>query len=392
MDFFHGREDFVKTAGIICEYNPFHLGHLRQFHLTREALGGDAALICVMSGHYVQRGVPAMWDKFTRARAAVACGADLVLELPLTCVLQSAEGFARGGVEVLERFGVVDVLSFGAECGDSQALLALARRMEAPDYGERLRAKLDCGLSYAAARQAALEDQQDLLSRPNNILGLEYCRAILQRSSSLEPMALKRDGDYHAQTPDFLAPSATSVRALFPDGPWRDYVPAPAVAILETAPRYDLLHGERAVLARLRAMKDGEWEAAAHGSEGLWSKARRAARQAGGLSELLAAVKSKRYPQTRIQRLILCAYLGLTAADLERPISYVRILAANERGRALVRQARKRERLPLVNPGETPPDRAYYALETRAADLYTLFAAPACPTPCRTEQDARLLL
>ena len=115
----------MKTAGIICEYNPFHLGHARQLRLTRELLGQETAIVCVMSGNYVQRGVCAMWDKFTRARAAVACGADVVLELPLTHVLQSAEGFSRGGVELLSRFGA-EYLCFGAECGNGAALMKLA--------------------------------------------------------------------------------------------------------------------------------------------------------------------------------------------------------------------------------------------------------------------------
>ena len=119
----------MKTAGIICEYNPFHLGHARQLRLIRQALGEDTLVICAMSGNYVQRGAPAMWDKFTRARAAVACGADAVFELPITTVLQSAEGFARGGVEILTRLGV-DVLSFGAECPDGNRLMSLARKID----------------------------------------------------------------------------------------------------------------------------------------------------------------------------------------------------------------------------------------------------------------------
>ena len=119
----------MKTVGIICEYNPFHLGHRRQLELVRQTLGEDTAIVCVMSGNYVQRGEPARWDKFTRARAALACGADVVLELPLTCALRSAEGFARGGVEILTRFGA-EVLSFGAECGDGELLMELARRTE----------------------------------------------------------------------------------------------------------------------------------------------------------------------------------------------------------------------------------------------------------------------
>lgn len=379
----------MKTAGIICEYNPFHLGHARQLRLIRESLGADAAIVCVMSGNYVQRGLPAMWDKYTRAKAAAACGADLVLELPLTCVLQSAEGFARGGVEVLTRFGGVDVLSFGAECGDGDRLMEAARQLRTEEYQKKLKEYLDQGLSYAAARQAALGDREGLFTRPNNILGLEYCRAILDLQSPLQPLAVTREGDYHDPTPDRNVPSATSIRLLYPDGPWRDYVPAAEAEILADAPWYDLQYGERAVLARLRGLGDGEWAAAAHGSEGLWSKAKRAARTEPDLEAIVQAVKSKRYPRTRIQRLLLCAYLGLTAEDLRRPTPYVRVLAASETGRTLLRQARDRGTLPLLNPGQPPEDRGYYALETRAADLYTLFAAPGFPTSCRTEQNAR---
>lgn len=379
----------MKTAGIICEYNPFHLGHARQLRLIRETLGQDTAILCVMSGNYVQRGLPAMWDKFTRAKAAVACGADLVLELPLTCVLQSAEGFARGGVEVLTRFGGIDVLSFGAECGDGARLMEAARQLRTEEYQKKLKAYLDQGLSYAAARQAALGDREGLFTKPNNILGLEYCRALLDLQSPLKPLSVMREGDYHAMTPEVEAPSATSIRLLYPDGPWRNYVPEAAAEHLAAKPWYDLQFGERAVLARLRGLSEEAWALAAHGSEGLWSTAKGAARTEPDLESVVQAVKSKRYPRTRIQRLLLCAYLGLTAEDLRRPIPYVRILAASETGRTLLRQARDRGTLPLVNPGQPPEDRDYYALETRAADLYTLFAAPGFPTPCRTEQNAR---
>ena len=132
--FFEIGCDFVAVVGIICEYNPFHRGHLRQLRLVRAALGPETAVVCAMSGNYVQRGMPAAWDKYARAEAAVAAGADLVLELPLTGVLSSAEGFARAGVALLSSLGVVDVLSFGAECGDGAALEALADRMEAPAF------------------------------------------------------------------------------------------------------------------------------------------------------------------------------------------------------------------------------------------------------------------
>lgn len=380
----------MKTVGIICEYNPFHLGHARQFQLVREAFGLDAAIVCVMSGNYVQRGEPAMWDKFTRARAAAACGADVVLELPITGVLRSAEGFAQTGVQVLTRFGAVEHLCFGAECGSGRQLMELAERMDSPEFSSSLRAGLDAGLSYAAARQAALNDTGGLLQEPNNILGLEYCRAILSQGSPLLPFAIQRTGQYHAADPDPAAPSATAVRTLFPDGGWQHFVPLQAHGCFQDAPRYTLSFGERAMLARLRALSDREWENCAHGSEGLWSKAMKASRTHSTLEEIIQATKSKRYPRTRIQRLLLCAYLGIQAGDLMQPFPYVRILAASKRGCSMLRQAKQTGGLTLVNPGQTPPDRAYYTMEARAADLFTLFSAPGIPSPCRTEQSARL--
>lgn len=382
----------MKTAGIICEYNPFHLGHLRQFRLLKEQLGNDCAIICVMSGNFVQRGMPAMWDKFTRAEAALLCGADVVLELPLTGVLHSAEGFASAGVETLTRFGGVDYLCFGTERGDGETYLALARQMDTEAFQEKLRAGLDAGLPYAAARQQALGDENGLLDTPNNILALEYCRAILRTGSDLEPLAVIRNSNYHDIHAQKDEPSATAVRALFPDGSWQDCMPSEAAGVLKARPWYDLCFGERAVLARLRTLDDKQWEACAHGSEGLWRKAMKASRTQPDLESVITAIKSKRYPRTRIQRLLLCAYLGISAEDLRKPIPYVRILAASETGRSLLRKAKKLEALPLINAGETPRNQDYYTLECRASRLYSLFAAPGFEADSQIEECGRVIL
>ena len=376
----------MAVAGIICEYDPFHLGHLRQLDLLRAKLGPDTAVVAAMSGHFVQRGMPAAWDKFVRAEAAVAAGVDLVLELPLTGVLSSAEGFARAGVRLLDSLGLVDVLCFGAECGDAGALMELAGRMETGAFRAALRQALDRGLSYAAARQHAAEDAAGLLSRPNNILGLEYCRALRALGSAMTPLAVARESDYHALTPDPAQPSATSLRAMLPGGGWQPYVPPAVARVLSPAPLYDLSYGERAVLARLRGMSDAQWQRCAHGSEGLWSKAWRASGQAATVAEWIGLVKSKRYPQTRIQRLLLCAYLGITQADLTRPVPYGRILACNDRGRRLLRQAKQTGSLPLVNAGAVPPDRDYFQLECRAADLFALLVEPNRLPCCGSER------
>ena len=382
----------MKTIGIICEYNPFHLGHARQIRLVREHFEEPTAIICVMSGNYVQRGMPAMWDKTTRAAAALACSADLVLELPITGVLQSAEGFAGTGVEILNKLGCVDYISFGAECGSAESLMAFAQKMDSPAFSEKLRSALDQGLPYAAARQQALDDDKGLLHSPNNILGLEYCRAILKSGSHLQPLVISRNGDYHAVTADTQEPSATAVRSLFPHGNWQQFVPSEVVSILTTAAHYDFSFGERAVLARLRALSDEEWEQCAHGSEGLWSKAMGAARTETMVEDILTAVKSKRYPRTRLQRLLLCAYLGISDAELKQPIPYVRVLGATATGRELLRQAKKTDQIPLINSGETPADKAYYRLECRASDLYTLFCKSDQAPVCNIEQNARILL
>lgn len=380
----------MKIAGIICEYNPFHLGHLRQFDLVREKLGADTRIVCVMSGNYVQRGMPAAWDKFARAKAALVCGADVVLELPVTAVLRSAEGFADAGVEILSKFGCTH-LCFGAECGNSGALMELARKVDTEAFRQALRDGLDHGLSYAAARQAALQDDSGLLNTPNNILGLEYCRAVVRQNSSMIPVAVQRNGDYHAAEADAAEPSASAIRNLLPDGPWQDYLPKEAAAVLAHATVYDLMWGERAVLARLRTMTDEQWEAAAHGSEGLWRKAKKACREQGTLEQIIAAVKSKRYPRTRIQRLLLCAFLGIDEATLRAPLPYVRILGFGHNGQPLLRTAKNRDELRLVNPGRTPADGTYYALETTAADLFTLFSQPGTEYPCGTEHSGRII-
>ena len=146
----------MSVAGVICEYNPFHLGHEKQFRQIRAQLGDDTAIVCIMSGNYVQRGQPAIFDKMTRAAAAVCCGASLVLELPAPYALRSAEGFARGGVETLCATGVCTHLVFGSECGDVNTLQRVARALEQEEFSDLLREELKAGDSFPAARQRTL--------------------------------------------------------------------------------------------------------------------------------------------------------------------------------------------------------------------------------------------
>lgn len=381
----------MQTVGVICEYNPFHLGHARQFAAIRRQLGQDAAIVCLMSGNYVQRGEPAVFDKLTRARAAADAGADLVLELPITCALQSAEGFAVGGVRILSQLGC-GYLSFGCESGSADALLRAAGASRTPEFEAALHEAMQAGLSYAAARQrtlCSLGADGALLERPNDILAFEYCRAILAQKSAMQPLAILRPGDYHAEAPDEENPSATAVRKLIlTGGDWRRYVPAEC--LYEEAAPHALIWGERAMLARLRGLEKQDWARAAHGSEGLWSKVWRAVQTQPDYEHILEAAKSKRYPRTRLQRLLLCVYLGIDAGQLAEVPPYVRALAFDEQGQTLLRQAKKRGEICLVNAGQRPPDLPYYAMECRAADLYTLFGAPGTCCCAGMEQKYRI--
>ena len=363
----------MGITGIICEYNPFHLGHRKQFDLIRQAKGESEIIVCLMSGNFVQRGHPAILDKSLRAKAALLCGADLVLELPVTAALSSAEGFAARGVEILAPF--CHSLCFGAESDDPAALMATAQALLSDAFPPLLRSQLDKGLSFPAARQAALEEMGldgDLVTQPNNILAIEYCKAILAQGASMTPFPILRQGSYHDTAADAENPSATAVRTLLNTaGNWADFIPAEARPIFEGACLHTLDAGQRAILARLRTMDDEDFQALPYGSEGLWRKLMHAARREPALEDILAAVKSKRYTRSRLDRMILCAFLGLTEADLSAPAPYARVLALNDRGRETLRIARKTGLFP--NIGEKL-DHPYQSVETRCGRLYGLFA------------------
>jgi len=370
----------MKVVGIICEYNPLHLGHRKQIDRIRAEFGEDTAIICAMSGNFVQRGAPAIVDKSARAAAAVLCGADLVLELPVTTALSSAEGFAAGGVRVLAP--LCDTLCFGAETANKDILMAAAEALLSPDFPPLLRIELDTGKSFPAAREAALKAmgvETDILSQPNNILAVEYCKAILSQKADLEPFPIHRKGSYHALTVDTDNPSATAVRNLMlVSHNWRSCVPQAARPILEEARLHSTAAGEKAILARLRTMRDDEFEALPYGSEGLWRKLMHASRRENTLEEILNATKSKRYTRTRLDRMVLCAFLGITAADLDMEIPYTRVLAFTTRGRKLLKEAKKTGC--YLNAGEAF-DHPYWALEKRCSDLYALFAVEGIEPP-----------
>ena len=376
----------METAGIVAEYNPFHRGHAWHIAETRRRLGGEAPVVCVMSGHWVQRGECALADKWLRAALALDRGADLVVELPTPWAMASAESFARGAVSLLAATGVVDVLSFGSETGELAPLEEAAAALDAPDYPERLRAALGRGLSFPAARQEAAGAA--CLSAPNNNLGVEYLRSLRALGSTIRPMTVPRQGAGHDGPAAGGFASASELRRLLRAG--RGEEAAPYLTAPWSEELADMQHIERAVLARLRTMGEGDWAALPDGggAEGLPSRLAKAAREAVSLEDFYTRAKTRRYPHARLRRLALAAFLGLRAAERPAAPPYVRVLGLGGRGRVLLRRMKDTCPLPvIVKPAQAReldgPARTLFESEARYTDLYGL-CFPA-PRPCGAE-------
>ncbi len=360
----------MRTAGIICEYNPFHAGHRYQMEEIRRRLGPETRIVCLMSGNYVQRGEPAVYDKWTRAESAVRGGANLVLELPITVAVSAAGYFASGAVDCLAGLGLADVLCFGSEGADTGTLRETAGLLESPAFDPALRQALATGVSYARARETAvraLGGDGQCLTKPNSALGVDYIRELL-KTGGMEPMALPRDPQI---------PSASELRTRLSAGT----LPA-------DAPVHTVKNGERAMLAVLRTLPDSAFRDMPFGSEGLWSLVMKACRRQEDLEHIIGAVKSRRYTWSRIRRGLMCLFLGLSAEDMARDIPYLRVLAFDDAGRALLHTAKKTCRYPLVSGAvpARPEAGAYFRLEARATDLYGLFAPPGVSEPTGREK------
>lgn len=366
----------MTTAAVVCEYNPFHNGHFKQFQQIRQAFGADTAILCIMSGNFVQRGEPAIFSKMVRAEAAMRCGANLVLELPVTCALSSAEGFAHGAVGILNRLHIIDYLCFGSERADMAGIWKTASVLLSPAFSVEIKKQLEQNVSFAVARCRALEKlglDVSCVAQPNDILAVEYCKALQRLHSNIKPAVFLRQGSYHAPMPEPENPSASSLRAMSDIAQWAPFVPSCAAAVYENAPIYRRENGERAMLAVLRSLPDFAFETMPFGSEGLWRRFRRACRQESSVENIIDAVKSKRYARSRIARMCMCAYLGISQEQLEQSIPYVRVLALDQIGRQLLKRAHISGQIPILHAG-TKSKESYFALETRCDNLFSLFA------------------
>jgi predicted nucleotidyltransferase len=377
----------MRVIGVVGEFNPFHLGHYDHFAQSRAQLGSDTPIVCVMSGDFVQRGAPAAFHKHVRAEAAVRCGADLVFELPLPWCLASAERFALGAVGLLDSLGVVTHLSFGSEIGSLAPLTALAIAAREPETIEKIKIQLSQGMSFAAAREKVLHEtlgeEAKLLQTPNNILGVEYIKALFTLNSAMTPMTTPRTGAQHDKPSTGRTRSASQLRSMMEAGEdITAYVPQAAARL----PQQEQSAGrgpvtmeslELPLLARLRGRTEADFCALPDATEGLGNRLYRAVQTEPSVEAILSAVKTKRYPLSRLRRMVMCAALGVQAGMTDAPVPYARLLASTERGRTLLRQMDETATVPLVNKPAAAKaldeaGQALFTLTANARDFYTL--------------------
>lgn len=380
----------MKIAGIIAEYNPFHTGHVYHIQKTCEECGADH-IICVMSGNFTQRGEPAVWDKWVRTKSALLGGASLVLELPFAYATQSAEGFAKGGVAVLDALNCVEYLSFGAENTNLTVMERAAHLLgaEPPEFRSILRKSLDSGLSFPSARACALsqllpEVDAAVWRQPNNILGIEYLKAINQQKSTLHPLPIERIGAGYSE--NVLASrysSARAIRSAIKDGndAYKNYLPdnAPyshSVPVFSES-MFPFL------MFQLRRMTAQEIGAIYGVCEGLEYRILDAAKKAQNYADLIAGIASKRYPYSRIQRILLYSLFGITKEQMEelkRLPLYARVLGVRQDSIGLLSHLSAHAKIPIVIRAAEFPDGLLFDADLLATDIYSLFTKKIAPS------------
>lgn len=345
---------WVGILGIVSEYNPFHNGHLKHLNYSKELTKSDFT-IAVMSGNFVQRGDTALVDKWTRAEMSLKAGIDLVLELPTVYAISSAENFAEGAVKLLSSLGIVDYISFGSEIGELSPLNDVANILykEPKEFSNLINMQLRSGLSYPKAREIALnlffgssKKYKDVLENPNNILGVEYLKALKKFKSPIKPLTIKRDySDYNSNTIKNGIASATAIRTMIQKGKNIHYVvPFESYELIEDKMKSkkmikDLSVFEKEIIYTLRRLSLQEIAALPDVSEGLENRIKATANTYTNLNDLIDNIKSKRYTESRIRRILLYALLNVTTKDMaasRKAIPYARVLGFNKHGKRIV--------------------------------------------------------
>ena len=347
-----------KVLGIIAEYNPFHNGHLYHLNKSKQLTNADYT-IAIISGNFTQRGDTSIINKWDKTEAILENGVDLVIELPLVYSISSAENFADGAIKILDSLGVVDYVSFGCETTDIDCLNNISNTLfnEPEEYKKILNQELSNGISYPKARQIAIEKylniSSDALSMPNNILAIEYLKALKKYKSSISPIFIKRiDNGYNDTEYKNNIASATAIRNIIKENridELKNLVPNNSYSILynaikQNATVIDLSCFEKEIIYTLRKMSVDEISNLSDVSEGLEFSIKKSTNSCSNLNDLLNSIKSKRYTKTRLQRILLYSLLDITKKDIElskKVLPYIRVLGFNDNGKELISEIAK---------------------------------------------------
>lgn len=386
----------MNCTGIIVEYNPLHNGHL--FHINEaKKISKNSNIIAVMSGSFVQRGEPAVLNKWARTNMALQSGVDLVIELPVIYSLSSAESFAYGAVSILNSLGIVDTICFGSEEGsiDKIKLAAQILSDEPLYYKNLLRKNLKSGISYPKAVELSLTNYiidknfknvnynsiGSIFSSPNNILSVEYLKALIRLSSKIEPLTIKRkDSSYNDTDIYGKFSSAAAIRKNIDNHNLiKQAIPGYSYKIILNEMHdgkcpVNILDFSDIILYRLRTLSISDIANIADISEGLEHKIKRAAEDSKDAQELLSFIKSKRYPASRVKRILMNCLLGFgknEQAQTKEPAKFIRILGFNENGRKMLKEIKVKCSLPVItNP--SPEDMDILSNDIKATDIYVL--------------------
>jgi len=390
--------------GIVAEFNPFHNGHKYLVDSLKQK--ENDTVTAVMSGNFVQRGEPAVLDVNLRTKIALMSGVDLVLSLPFPYCSATAEKFALSGVIVLDSLNCLDSLGFGSESNDKETLLECAKNLRTLDFNLLVSKLAESGVSFPTAREQAVkelfgEKEAELLQKSNDILGVEYAKALLELNSKLDITTVKRTGASHDSNDGTQnIRSASLIRTFIDDlDEVKSFVPNESFEILKEATEnkkiIDYSKYELSLLFKLRTMSLEELSKLPDVNEGLEYRIFEAVRNSTSYSELLEKIKTKRYTLSRIRRILLFAYLGVTKELLETPVPYIRVLGFNEKGAKLLKECKEKAKLPIVT---RPKDlknldengKNIFNLECKARDVYSLCLQS--PDICGKEMTEKIIV
>lgn len=371
----------MKVCGIVCEYNPFHKGHAYQIEDTRRQLGEDTCIISVMSGNFVQRGEASICSKFARGEMAVEAGVNLVIELPTVYAMASAEYFAKGAIEILKATGVCDYISFGSECDDLNLLKETAFHVKSDEFINKIKEEMKNGVSFPKARTLALEDKamKNIIEKPNNILAIEYINAL--KDSDIKFINVKREGAHHdsEETVGDIA-SASNIRNFIHfENEYKKFLPETSASILEREIKKGMApikttDFESMILYSLRKMTFDDMKKLEGSQDGLAERLYKATGKANCLEDIYTAIKTKRYTLSRIRRLVMQAFLGITKDDILKKAEYIKVIAFDTKGQKLLKEMKLKSSLPVITKNSAKANFNYpmFASEIVYDNIYSL--------------------